>query len=215
MRNKLETKISKIMSLVENLPYFTIDDISAVESDKTYLKILFSRYKKSGRIINLKKGVYVCSSYTDKLKMHGLFSSYIEFVSNILYSSSYISLDYILYKHNILTEIPINFTCISLNKTKVFSNNFGRFFYHKIKDKLFCGFKIIKEGKFAIYKATKAKALFDYLYLRKNILKNKESIDELRLNMSAFNKKDLSEFKKYLKIENSKKMKEIFNLLIG
>lgn len=214
MRNKIETKINKIMSLVRSLPYFTIDDISTVENNKTYLKILFYRYKKAGKIIGLKKGMYVSAEYINKLKIQGLFSSYLEFISNILYSPSYISLDYILYMYNILTEIPVNFTCVSRNKTTAFSSEFGNFFYHKIKDKLFCGFEIIKEGKLIIYKATKAKALFDYLYFRKNFLNNNESIEELRLNMDNFNKKDITEFKKYLKIDNSKKMKDIFNLLV-
>jgi len=120
-------------------------------------------------------------------------------------------LDYVLYGHNILTDIPKNFTSVTKNKTAIFRNKLGVYFYHKIKDELFCGFEIIKEGDFTILKATKAKALFDYLYLRKNIVANKEAFNELRLNLENLTEKDREEFEKYVKIDGSKKMKEILD----
>ena len=86
--------------------------------------------------------------------------------------------------------------------------------YHKIKDKLFIGFKTEKIDNFFILKATKAKALFDFLYLRKNLITDKTYIKELRLNLENFNKKDKLELNKYIEIEGSKKMKNIYNLLL-
>jgi len=213
MRNKLEPKIKKIISLVEKLPYFTFDDLSPVEEDRIYLRVLFYRYTKKNKVLRLKKGLYITKNYIDDLQKSNTFSFYLEFLANILYQPSYLSLDYILYFHNLLTEIPTNFTSITKNKTNTFSNKLGNFIYHKIKDELFCGFEITEEGDFSIFKATKAKALFDFLYLRKNLLINKRTVEELRLNLNNFNKDDLNEFKKYIQIENSKRIKEIFNYL--
>lgn len=192
------------------MPYFTLDDLSSVEKNKNYLKTLFSRYEKSGELVRLKKGVYVTKRY---LLSHNGIEHYHEFLANILYQPSYLSLDYVLYQHNLITELPKNFTSMTKNKTAHFSNKLGNFFYHKIKDELFCGFGILKEGDFTILKATKAKALFDFLYLRKNLLAGEKAIEELRLNLGELTGKDLKEFKEYLKLENSKKMNQIFTTL--
>lgn len=213
MRNDFQPKIKKIISLAEKLPYFSFDDLSPVEKDRNYLKILFSRYEKNNRLIRLKKGLYVTQKYIDNLQKSNKFSFYLEFLANILYQPSYLSLDYVLYSDEFLTELPINFTSITKNKTAIFSNKLGNFVYHKIKSDLFQGFEINKRGEFTILKASKAKAFFDFLYLRKNLLVNKEAVEELRLNLENFNKKDLKEFKKYLAIENSTRMKEIFRYL--
>ncbi len=211
MRNNINSKISQIISVAKGLPRFDFDDLSSIEKDKNYLKILFSRYEKAGKVLRLKKGVYVTKEYLDNLEKRGGSSLYSEFVANIIYQPSYLSLDYILYKSNILTDVPINFTSITKNKPAIFRNKIGAFLYHKIKDDLFCGFEIVKEGDFTILKATRAKALFDYLYLRKNIIVNKELFNELRLNLENLTKKDREEIEKYAKIDGSKKIKEILS----
>lgn len=211
MINKRNSKIDVIFSAAKELPCFTLDDLASIEKNKTYLKILFSRYTKVGKVIRLKKGVYVAKDYLDKIKMNGSLSFYLEMTANIICQPSYLSLEYVLYQNNLLTELPVNFTSVALTKTASFSNKFGNFFYHKVKKDLFCGFDIIKEGEFSVLKASKAKALFDFLYLRKNAIINKESAMALRLNLGEFKKEDIKELEKYVKIEGSKKMKEIFN----
>ena len=213
MRNKPKTKIERILSLVENLPYFNLEDLLTVEKNKNYLKILLSRCEKSGKVFRLKKGTYTTKEYLSKISPEEI-NFYYEFLANILYRPSYLSLEYVLSEYNLLTEFSYNFTSITKNKTKKFENKFGVFVYHHIKDPLFCGFNLIKKGNFFIFKATKAKALFDFLYLRKDILINKDSLKELRLNLENFNKKDIKEFETYLKLNSSKKMKEIFKNLL-
>lgn len=215
MGNSKKTKIETIFSAVKTLPYFNLDDLASLEKNKVYLKILLSRYNKSGKAIRLKKGVYVAKNYIDRLEKSDGISAYSEFLAGVLYSPSYLSLDYILYKHNILTEMPVNFTAVTKKKTASFSNNFGNFFYHKIKDKLFSGYETRKEGDFVIFLASKAKALFDWLYLRKNSIVNKEAAKELRLNLFLFSAKDKKELARYINMEGSKKMKEIYHYLFN
>ena len=134
-RNKLRSK--KVISAAGKLPYFIIESLKNIEENKNYLKILLSRYFKKGEIIRLKRGLYVTKNFIDDVQRKGIFSSYLEFLANIIYSPSYLSLEYVLYKHNILTEVPVNFTLITTNKTAKFTNKMGNFFYHKIKDNLF------------------------------------------------------------------------------
>jgi hypothetical protein len=123
-------------------------------------------------------------------------------------------LETILYRHNILTEIPVNLTSVSKNKTAIFSNKLGNFLYHKIKSSLFSGFELSEESGFSLMRATKAKAIFDFLYLRKNILPNREAVKELRLNIRNLSRADIKELEKYVALEGSKKIKEILNYLL-
>jgi len=216
MRNKIfNPKTKKILSLVKTLPYFTLNNLIGIEKDKNYLRIFLYRYEKAGKIIRLKKGVYTTKEYVDEIQKKGIYSSYQEFLGNSLYEPSYLSLDYVLYENNLMTEMPVNFTLITRNKTAVIANAISSYYYHKIKDKLFLGYNIINKDNFTIYKATKAKALFDYLYLRKNQITNAGNFDELRLNTENLSKKDLSEFKNYVDIEGSKKMNKIYLYLKG
>ena len=201
------------MALAEKLPVFTFDDFLGIEKDRHYLWLVLHRYKKSGKLLRLKKGVYTSTSYVEKMKNRGELEIFLDFLANFLYPPSYLSLETILYRHNILTEIPVNFVSITKNKTAAFSNKLGNFLYHKIKTSLFCGFELAEESGFSLIRATKAKAVFDFLYLRKNVLPNKEAVKELRLNLEHLSRPDINELKKYVALEGSPKMKELLNYL--
>ncbi|EKE16488.1 MAG: hypothetical protein ACD_11C00006G0011 [uncultured bacterium] len=213
MRNDI-SKTTNILNHLKTLPYFTLDDILVIEKKQYLLRILLSRFSKSGKIIRLKKGIYVTADYLADIKRRNLYSNYSEFVAGIIYEPSYLSMDYILYEKNILTEIPKNIISVSVKKTQLLTNDFGNFYYHSIKPELFCGYEIVIENKLSFKKATAAKALFDFLYLRKNILSFEDSIKELRLNLDELTVGDIKELGKYIKLEDSKKMSVIYNILI-
>lgn len=211
MRND-NLNAKKLIDLISSLPYFKMTDLLPF-ANRNYLRIIVSRYAKKGEILRLKKGFYVSKKYLDRLdKRNGLYA-YNEFIANELCKPSYLSLEYVLSEYNIITELPKNFTSVSLVKKTRFLNNSGGFFYHKIKKDLFLGFETMKKDDFIILKATKAKALFDFIYFRKNILTSKESISELRINKENISKKDWREIEKYIDLEGSKKIREIFNNL--
>jgi len=214
MRN--DNKRSKtIIKLAEKLPVFTFDDFLSAEECKSYLLMVLHRYEKGGRLLRLKKGIYTTTAYVERMRNRGEIEVFTDFLANFLYSPSYLSLETMLYRYNILTEIPVNLTSVSKNKTAVFTNKLGNFFYHKMKPSLFCGFEVSEESGFSIMRATKVKALFDFLYLRKNILPNKEAIRELRLNVESLSRDDIKELKKYVALEGTKKLKIILNDLLN
>lgn len=213
MRNKAKTKINRIIDAVDKLPCFSLDDLAAVESNKDYLKNILSRYEKMGKVIRLKKGLFVTRRYLEGKGAGIARETFLEFLANFLYSSSYLSLEYILDKHSLITDAPFSLTSVAKNKTARFSNKLGSFSYRKIKNDLFVGFNVVSKGGFDILEATKAKALFDFLYLRKNNLPVKEAVEELRLNLEHLTKSDIKEFKKYIKLEESKKMEKISDFI--
>ncbi|HAI74011.1 MAG TPA: hypothetical protein DCS28_03500 [Candidatus Moranbacteria bacterium] len=213
MRNDI-SKTANIINHLKTLPYFTLESVFSIEKNRHFLRVLLSRFSKNGKIIRLKKGMYVSADYIEDIKRKNLFTGYEEFVSGIIYEPSYLSMDYILSENNLLTEMPKNYTAVALKKTKLLTNNLDNFYYHSIKPELFCGFKILKENNFSFKKATVAKALFDFLYFRKKMLLSESAIKELRLNLSELKSNDISELKKYIELEKSEKMRELYNILI-
>ena len=208
-----DIRSKRILKLTEALPLFGAADLAPIGEQREYLNIILSRYVKRGTMLHLRKNLYVTKSYLDNAERRGIFSGYVEFTANKMYPPSYLSLDYVLHEHNMLTEIPQNMTSVGLRKTDHFSNNLGNFIYHKIKEELYLGFKVVKKGDFSILKATKAKALFDFLYLRKRLLVDKRAVEELRLNLDEFTENDFKELEGYVETERSLRMKEILNWL--
>lgn len=203
----------KAVEAVSGLPFFSIGNLAVVEKNRNYLTILISRLVKRNKIVALKRGIYASRDYLEKIKMKGGISEYTELIANILCEPSYLSLEYVLEEYNVLTEISGGITLITGKKTKKFFNELGLFNYHHIKKDLFIGYKIEKKGDFLIKKASLAKALFDFLYLRKNIIPTREAAAELRLNFENIKKKDRDELRKYVMLEGSVKMKNIFKNL--
>lgn len=203
----------QVLTLAGSLPCFGAEDLAPIGEKRAYLNIILSRYARRGEMVHLRKNLYVVRDYLDKVERKGAYSDYVEFIANRLYSPSYQSLEYVLHEHNMLTEIPRSFTSVGLRKTDSFSNELGTFIYHKIKEDLFFGFTILKKGDFSILKATRAKALFDFLYFRKRLLVDGRAVEELRLNLDEFTEDDFEELESYVARERSPRMKEILNWL--
>jgi len=198
--------VAKLKQL-ENLSYFdleTLSQITDLKGNTLYKNV--SRWKEQGIIIQLKRGVYTTSGFALKQDT----KSYLEFVSNKLRYPSYLSLEYVLQKYSLLTEGVYAFTSITLKKTNTYKNKLGLFTYSNISQNLFTGYKIVNKEGFQIKEASKAKALFDFLYLRllsvKNI--NKSLIDSFRFNLDEFSQKDQKEFKSYVKLSKIKKLEK-------
>ncbi|MFA6433288.1 MAG: hypothetical protein WCW52_01195 [Elusimicrobiales bacterium] len=199
-------KPKEIRLQLARMPYFTVGGLSVFNLKNDYLRLLLSRLEKRGDIIRFKRGVYVSRAYCDAVKIKGIWTQYLEFLAVKLYSPAYLSLDYVLYKHNLLTEAPVNFTLITANKTAVYKNALGLFSYHKIKKPLFWGYETAAEGGFPVCRASKIKALFDFIYLRRKLLAGESAFKALRLNLERLSRADIAEFRKYAAVSKTAKM---------
>jgi predicted transcriptional regulator of viral defense system len=213
MRNTDITLSKAILLNVDTLPYFSVDNLKILDVALYHLRIVLSRLEKAGKIIRLKKGLYVSARYIDATKSKGMLTAYTEFVSNKIYAPCYLSLEYVLHESNVLTDVPTNYTLVTRNKTYTVTNKVGVFVYHNIKDSLFCGYGVEKKDGYLYHKADRVKALFDFLYFRKNIIINRQTVEELRLNLEVYGKNELRSLYKYADIERSAKMRKIFNFL--
>ncbi|MBU2578530.1 hypothetical protein KKA09_00160 [Patescibacteria group bacterium] len=201
----------EIFKKFEELPCFTKANLRLFQdnSDFSFDKNIQNWIKK-GLIKKLKNGLYVTEKYILKEKEPTLYQ---EFIANKLLRPSYLSGEYVLQKYNILTEAIYGLTSITSKTTRGFENFFGVFRYYNLKKELFLGFKEINFGKFKILIASKAKSLFDFVYLKKNNFQefSTKEIEEMRLNLDEINKKDLEELLKYINLSKNKKMFNFYN----
>ncbi|MBV6397115.1 MAG: hypothetical protein HFACDABA_02720 [Anaerolineales bacterium] len=196
----------------ERIPYFTMEgfkqaaDISKAEQ----ARLLLHRWVKAGHLIQLKNGVYMTRRFFEQRRNDAVFSAA---VSAIILPQSYLSLEYVLQKHNILTEVTYPVTALTTKNTRRIVNSLGTFWYRNLRADLYQGFTISDYFGVQFAEATLAKALFDFLYLRPLSralrLPNFDLADELRLNLDDVAGAAISEFYSHVERSGSRKMERI------
>lgn len=200
---------------LKNLSYFDKNTLSQfIELSNSSLYKAISRWVKKEKIIQLKKGLYVTGDYLNKMSGKQV---YLEFIANKLKLPSYLSLEYVLQKYSVLPESVFSITSITLKSKRIYKNKLGVFIYRSIKDSFFTGYTIKENNGFEIKEATKAKALFDYLYLKLFGVRfpDKKLINSFRLNLDEFTGKDKKEFGGYCQRSGIKKYKKLPLLLFN
>lgn len=134
-------------------------------------------------------------------------------ISAILIPQSYISLEFVLQRQGILTEVTYPVSAVTLKQTRIIETNLGTFTYRNIKEDLYKGFVISEYSGIPFSRATIAKALFDFLYFRpwkgKSRSPSYNLAEDLRLNLEDFSISDQNEFACYVELSKSKKMDQI------
>ena len=203
-----------ILNSLSNLPYFTIESVKQLwgtdpTSDAT-IRIALYRWAKAGELIQLKNGLYMPRQFHER---HAGDEDFSPAVSSILLPQSYLSLEFVLQRRQILTDITYPVTAVTLKNTRTIENRLGTFWYRHIQPSLYRGFVITEYYGIPFAMASMAKALFDYLYLRPwtgEIPSRGFSLaEDLRLNLDEFTEDEREEFAGYVEMSHSPKMKSI------
>jgi predicted transcriptional regulator of viral defense system len=196
----------------EEIPYFTTEgyrQVAGIESSHS-ARIQLHRWAQSGLLIPLKKGVYMTRRFFERHRRDVEFTAAI---SAIILPQSYISLDFVLQQHNLLTDVTYPVTCVTPKNTRIIVNPIGTFWYRNIRSDLYNGFTIQSYRGIRYATATLAKALFDYLYLRPVPVTYRSRkfnlAEELRLNLDEVNKVVQGEFAGWVESSESTKMNAI------
>ena len=205
---------SAILSSFDSIPYFTIEGVRQLLSDEKSargsVQTKLYRWMKNGLVIQLKKGVYMTHRFFD---LHHADEDFIPAVSAILIPQSYVSLEYRLQQLGMLTEITFPLTAVTLKHTRVIENSLGTFSYRSIQPENYMGFNIAEYMGIPFYRATPAKALFDFFYLhparRLDLRLGHSVVEDLRLNLENLTQEDGNEFAGYVDLTDSPKMKRI------
>ncbi len=211
---------NKLSKLLTQFPYYTKQNLSlALGKDGYNLDYWIKQLIKEEVLIPLKKGVYASAYYIRQIKekKQGFFDIYLQQLANTLCQPSYISLEYVLSYYDLIPEASYTLTSITTKSTRTYKSKLVTFAYRNIKDSLFTGYKPKTSGN-PVQRATKAKALFDYLYLKK--FTNKNDIKEFLLERSRINwdwflsdSKNIKEFNSYVDLSCSKKMEFIAQVI--
>lgn len=210
-------KISELYSL-ESLPYFTLEGVKQLLGDESAssgsFRTALYRWMKNGHIIQLKKGVYMTRRFYE---LHRADTDFSSAISAILIPQSYISLEFILQRKAVLTEVTYPVSAVTLKNTRAIENKLGTFTYRHIKEDLYTGFTISDYLGIPFARATVAKALFDYLYFRPGLGRSTTGnlAEDLRLNLEEFSIDDRTEFAEHVETSKSGKMERILENLRG
>lgn len=203
---------TELLAPFNNVPYFTIEGFkqsSGMDSPQG-ARTLLHRWSRAGHLLTLKRGVYMTRRFHEQHRQDREFSAA---VSAILLPHSYVSLDYVLQEHNVLTEITYPVTCVTTLNTRTITNSIGTFWYRNIRPDLYTGFAIAEYNGILYARASLAKALFDYLYLRPIPPRCRSAkfhlAEELRLNLGEIDAPARSEFADLVESSRVRKMHDI------
>jgi len=188
---------SKVLGAIEKSPsgITTLDVLESLRlGDRTSLKTVLSRLNKSKRIIRLKRGVYSANPIKDPfVAAQALFNGYIGFSSAI-------------YLHRLIAEIP--FTILVVTPSLSACKKIGQYEFRAISLKYKAiGFE--RSGNYVV--STRAKTLFDCVYLSKYSIERTKLVDAFK--EAKLIKKEWQEFYSYVKKFAGKRIaKKFYNI---
>jgi predicted transcriptional regulator of viral defense system len=181
-------KFDKFVKTVKNLPIIDTELLLPGVSNPAGIKVQITRWLKAGKLVRLKRGVYLLAEpyiKVDILASH---------VASVLKNPSYISLEKALEFHGLIPEAVKVYTCVTTKRAARFVNSVGDFDYRHIQRSLFWGYESINNKKQTAFMATAEKALLDLFYL-KHIRVTLDYLKGLRLqNVENINMKKLFEY---------------------
>lgn len=199
------------LEVLKNIPVQT-STIASLYSDITSANRKVANLEKEGRIIRLKRGLYVVNpSESGKLLSLGL-------IGNALYGPSYVSMLTALREYGLIPERVETVESMTTHLTVSFENPVGRFEYHHCpKDYYSIGITQREEEGVTYLIATPEKALCDYIVstprLPLRFIKDTNIFleEDLRLDMDAFMEMNVEIFRQCAAV--SKKQQAINNLI--
>ncbi len=168
-------KWEELLQMVGREPYFHSSLLVAGGKDPVDLGRQLSRWVKSGRLIQLRRRLYVLSERYQKITPHPFV------LANQLRRGSYVSLQSALGYYGLIPEYVPSITSVTTGRPETLSNPFGTYIFRHIKKGLFFGYQLVNlgEGQSA-FLALPEKALLDLLYLTPDS-DNPDYLQELRL----------------------------------
>ncbi len=151
-----------LVELFRLQPWFDLSSVVTLSgSTRESLLTNLYRWKKQGKIIELRRGMYALSDRYRLAMLHG------PLVANGLYVPSYLTGLWALSWLGIIPERVVTFTSVTTRVTRSFSNAFGNFEYRTVKTALFFGQSAQRLQGVDVMLAGPEKALLDFWYLEK------------------------------------------------
>jgi predicted transcriptional regulator of viral defense system len=171
----------QLLSILGDETLFETSLLLAGKVNPNVVRLQLSRWTRSGRIYQLRRGVYAIAPPYQKTKPH----PYV--IANHLQRSSYVSLQSALAYYNLIPETVITTVSVTTGRPEYLSTPLGDFEYRHVKPGLFKGYQMTDLGNQLAFVATPEKALLDLVYLQPDG-ETPEYLQELRLqNLDRLN----------------------------
>ncbi|NQT64080.1 MAG: hypothetical protein HQ556_14055 [Candidatus Marinimicrobia bacterium] len=156
-------KYDDLLKSFSNRPFFeTADLLTLFPEDEAQILPRLSRWVGAGKLVRLRRGKYMLPPHYQALAVHPFY------ISNYLYSPSYISLYTALEYYKLIPEHTHPIQAVTTRDTRRWQTPLGSFHYHSLKTNRFLGYKLIKMGNHSQQNALIAspeKALVDICLL--------------------------------------------------
>jgi predicted transcriptional regulator of viral defense system len=152
-------KFDELVEVAAGMPCFTTGFLAGGQN-ANQVRLQLSRWVKDGRVVRLRKGVYVLAAPYRKVRVE-LFC-----VANSLKRPSYVSTQSALAWYGLIPEYVPAVTSVTTGRPETIQTAFGRHEYRHIKRSFFRGYEQVDlpDGQRA-FVATAEKALLDLVYL--------------------------------------------------
>jgi predicted transcriptional regulator of viral defense system len=153
-------KWSDLLHIIGNEPLFNSSVLITGPVNSVDIGRQLSRWVSNGRLIQIRKGLYMLSDTYRKKTPHPFL------VANTMKRASYISLQSALAHYGLIPEYVPSVTSVTTGRPETVSSSIGNYIFKHIKIALFYSYKKIElgEGQSA-FVASPEKALLDLLYL--------------------------------------------------
>lgn len=202
-------KWEKFIKLVGNLAVIDTELLLAGVSDSLPVKVQISRWHKAGKLIQVKKGIYLLGEPYRKVDVYG------PHLASVLKKPSYLSMEKAFEYHGLIPEAVPVYTSVTTKRPGKFVSEAGTFDYKHVKNSLFWGYDSVTVNKQTAFIASPEKALLDFSYLKAGKV-SFEYLEELRLQ--SFERINLDKLLQYGKrfdksniLHNAEMIKEFIN----
>lgn len=137
---------------------------------KASIKQALSRWKKSGLVAPLRRGLYELS-YPSRQVLPDYY------LANRIYGPSYVSLETALSHYGLIPEVSLAVTSVTPKATRRFKAGHGLFTYRSVQPRAFCGITIENHQGYDILIAEPEKALADFMYFKMRKVSGREGQD--------------------------------------
>jgi len=189
----------ELLKRIDKDPVFESSLLMAGNINPKIVRLQLSRWVNSGRIYQLRRGLYAISPPYQKVKPHPFL------VANHLQPASYVSMQSALTFYGLIPE-TVNITVsVTAGRPERLETIMGIFEFRHLKQNLLFGYQMTDFGGQNALIATPEKALLDMIYLQSG----GESMNYLQeLRLQNLEKLDLDILKKQSEFYDSPKMRK-------
>jgi predicted transcriptional regulator of viral defense system len=154
-------KFDCFLELVGPLPCFDFATVLQLSGEpRENLRVRLYEWRKAGKLIALRRGMYALAEPYRRGALNPAW------LSNQLYTPSYISTHWALSFYGLIPEKSVVYTAVTPRVPRTFKNVFGTYRYFSLKQDFFFGSRMVEMAARPVCLADPEKALLDLWHLQ-------------------------------------------------